>query len=173
MRYRKKGAAKSSRAKPKRTLRMICETFEPAVALSQAVEQLKLAQAIRHPYAPKQGHRVAVAAVPLALAPTLNVLAEMHPWKRKEVKERCAACMAQQVDAHAVPPTSGQPTVVMLRFTSAPRNDHDMAFTKIPLDRLTDFGLIPDDSTEAIHLVAKCVKCRPGEGFVYMEVWHE
>jgi hypothetical protein len=148
------------------------EPFSHAEALSFAVERLKLSQSLRHERAPKTGDRVVCCVVPLHLAPTLNVFAEMPGYKRRKLKRECESYVFGQAGQHART-VGGTPTVIMVRFSSAHRIDHDAAWTKLPLDRLTDLGWIGDDSTKAINLVTWHEQCPPGKGFVYVEVWHE
>ena len=146
--------------------------FDRVGSLTFAVDRLKLAESTRHARAPKSGNRVVCCVVPLQLAPTLNVFAEMPSYQRKKLKQACERYVFAQVGQHAGE-VRGTPTVIMARFSSASRIDHDAAWTKLPLDRLTDLGFIGDDSTRAINLTTWHEQAPPGRGFVYVEVWHE
>jgi hypothetical protein len=110
--------------------------------------------------------RVAFVA-PLPFAPTLNQLAEMPGWQRKKLKDQCGRFVFAQIGKARAPFKRAE--IRAVRF-SARAPDHDAAWTKIPVDRLVEFGWLPDDNPgHVLSLSVSWVKAPPGKGFVFVE----
>ena len=152
--------------------------------------QEKLARPVVHPLTrrhPPVGDVVARFAIPLALCPTTNDTRERPSWWHKKHRDELFTVMAPQfltarlVRGKALP---GRPQVRCVRFSSVP-TDPCADWAKTAVDRLIlplyvtrkgkrvdckRFGILADDTLEAVDEYQWWEPAPPGEGCAYIEI---
>ncbi len=149
------------------------EVFNFRVALQRADDILALPPKLDWIDRPEPvGELVCRFAVPLELAPAVNVYAEKRRWQHAQVKRACLGVMLVQLrdQPDFVRPLSGRPMVRAIRFSSN-EGDGDSAWSKVPVDRLVELGILQDDRRSKCDLRCHWEPTAPGKGFVLLEVF--
>jgi hypothetical protein len=119
-----------------------------------------------------RGDLVAQFALPLELCPTSNQRMRggiKQRFAEAALKKTALKMMKLQLGP-GVAMMHGRPLIRAVRF-SCQETDATSDWSKIPIDRLIDLGLIYDDGNRWVEIATWCEYAPRGQGFCLIEVW--
>ena len=120
-----------------------------------------------------RGALVAQFALPLKLCPTSNQRMRggiKQRFAEAALKRTCKQMMKLQLGPGDIATLDGRPLIRAVRFSSK-ECDSTSDFSKVPVDRLIELGLIEDDSNRCVEVVTWSEYAPPKHGFLYLDVW--
>lgn len=108
---------------------------------------------------------------PLALMPGVNPIKRMKGWQIAQAIKAVKGQMVPQIAALlGKGPLPGRPMIRAIRFSSTEPDDAN-GWTKFPIDRLKDFGIILDDRPSKLNLKVWWEPAPKLKGFSLFEIY--